>query len=69
MDIDKMLAKLGLSAKLLEDAECYYVDDDGVTIVAEYNKSWRHSSLPGAPRSRVIGASSMHDGQALIVRW
>ena len=44
MDIDKMLAKLGLSAKLLEDAECYYVDDDGVTIVAEYNKSWRHSS-------------------------
>ena len=69
MDIEQMLRARGLSAELLEQADCYYLSDDGDSIIAEYPKTWKHSKLPGAPKSREIGPSSMRDGRALIVRW
>lgn len=69
MDIEQMLRNRGLSAALLESADCYYVSDDGKSITAEYPKTWQHSKLPGSPKSREIGQSSMYDRRALIVRW
>lgn len=73
MDDDQITAILeakGLTKEALEGAWCYFLDDDGYTLVAEFPKALKRSRVPGQPSSVELGDSSMFDGQkAIIAKW
>ena len=66
---DKLKAK-GLSPEALSEASCYYMHDDGETIVAEWPQRWPLSRVPGQPTHVSVGASSFDDSKrAKITKW
>lgn len=66
----QLVTSKGLVQGELSGAECFYVGDDGESLVAEYKPTQQHSWVPGRPSSMAIGQSSMRDGErALVVTW